>query len=268
MKKIYFLLLVLLIPIHINADSINIDCPDKIEKNSEFTCKLTGESKSLISGVSAQVNISSDLELLAVVIDKRWLGDGKDGNIKVFTDDYATGNFDIGTLKLKSNGTNNNILINSIAFYDDNVDSIRVDNMSIPIVVSNQKIAKEQNKNVESNKLVDLKVDKYNIDFSKNIEEYNIKIDDEKQLDITPILEDNTSKYEIIGNKNLKNGSKIRINITTSLGDKKTYILNIEKNQKMGFAEIIFITILVVLILINLFRIIKNRKNRGTKNEK
>lgn len=269
MKKFFFLLVFLILPIHIYADTIKVDCPETINKNSEFICKLTGESTKLISGVSAQVNISNDLTILAVVIDKKWLGDGKDGNIKIFTDEFATGTFEIGSIKLKSTGTNNSILINGITFYDDKVNSTNIDNVTKTIKLADSVISSSTKDNaVASSNLVDLIIDKYNIDFAKEVKEYHLRIENEDKLDITPILEDDTAKYKIIGNEKLKDGSKIKINITTSLGDKKTYILRIHKGNQKELAEIIFIIILIVLIGINLYRIIRNKKLEVNKNEK
>ncbi len=69
--------------------------------------------------------------------------------------------------------------------------------------------------------------------FNKNKYLYNIEIEsniDELDLDIT--LEDPTSIYEIVGNKNLKVGlNRIFINVTSKDGIKKTYQLDVTKKD-------------------------------------
>ena len=59
--------------------------------------------------------------------------------------------------------------------------------------------------------LIDIKINNYDISFDKDIYEYELTIKDEDKLDIEPMLMDNSSKYSIIGNNKLKNGSVIEI---------------------------------------------------------
>lgn len=114
--------------------------------------------------------------------------------------------------------------------------------------------------------MVDLEVENYNIPFDGNSEEYVLKIGDEKELNINPVLEDDTATYEIEGNKNLKNGSKVKIKIRTGNSEENIYILNIVKDKKSKNIVMIFIIVIMSLLLINMYRII-SKKNRGKKNE-
>lgn len=135
--------------------------------------------------------------------------------------------------------------------------------------IRNNNTGSEQNNDeivTTSPYLVDLVISNYNINFSKNIFEYNLTINDEDSLIITPTLEDNSSTLEIVGNKNLVDGSVISINITTTDNVTKTYALRISKeqtNDKKNYS-IVFIVIIALLVIINIIRLILSR---GKKNE-
>lgn len=82
--------------------------------------------------------------------------------------------------------------------------------------------------------LNDLKIDELpDFEFDKETFKYDIELGkDIKYLTITPTLSGSKSSYEITGNKNLKNGSKIRILVTAEDGTKKEYTLTISKNDE------------------------------------
>jgi len=114
--------------------------------------------------------------------------------------------------------------------------------------------------------LIDLKIDGYKLDFIREQTEYTLKINNESTLSITPVLEDNSSSYEILGNDNLKDGSIVRIQVTTKDGNKETYRITIKKDniEKKNYTHI-FIIVIGLLVLVNIIRIIisKRKKNGG-----
>ncbi len=119
---------------------------------------------------------------------------------------------------------------------------------------------------ITSTYLVDIMIDGYNIDFDKNTFSYDLNIGDEKELIIEPMLEDNSSSYTIVGNRNLQDGSVISIVIVDQNGsNKKQYNINIHKEQKKSYLKYIFIGLIGVLLIINIFRILKgsNKKVDG-----
>lgn len=105
-KILYAVLLVyLLLPTIIYVDRIKLVCPDSVAPQAEFTCKIIGETETMVSGISAHVSISDALKLNAVLIADKWQGAGEKGDISIFIDPEVKGSFDIGTLKLKNIST-------------------------------------------------------------------------------------------------------------------------------------------------------------------
>lgn len=115
------------------------------------------------------------------------------------------------------------------------------------------------------NYLTSINIDGYSINFSRNVFSYNLKINNEKSLKITPIVEKSDSTYTITGNSNLVNNSIIKINVSDKEGSTRVYVLNISKDEvKLSidyrlvivFSEFIIIFILVIVI------ISRNNRNR------
>lgn len=121
-------------------------------------------------------------------------------------------------------------------------------------------IRKEENQKLSSNsKLSSLKIDNYDIRFSSNVYEYNLKIKKEYSLDISYTTEDSNSKVYIVGNKELEDGSVINVLVTAEDGSESLYIINIEKGNNIGI--VVVIIIVIILIGIVLFILFKKKKN-------
>ena len=89
----------------------------------------------------------------------------------------------------------------------------------------------------------------YKLDFSKRVKNYTLYIkDDVSSLEITPILESDTSRYTISGNKDLKEGSVIRIEVTAENEEKVVYKLNI-KIKHESYRNYIFIILGGLLVM-------------------
>ena len=77
-------------------------------------------------------------------------------------------------------------------------------------------------------------IDNYNINFSKDVFEYNLQINNESSLNIVVQMENGNASYEILNNENLKDGSQIIINTTSSDGENKLeYKINISNKQSV-----------------------------------
>ena len=267
-NKIIFAVMLLLFPLTTYANKIELECPKEIAPQSEFVCQIRGSTDMKITGISAKVRVSKSLEIISVITDAKWQGDGKDGDIKIFIDPEITGDFNIGSIKLKTSGENNNIYIGSIILYDENVKGHNLESISKSIKI-NSKIKENENPidDANSNYLVDIEIEDYNLDFYKQNNDYELKIGNETELDIKPTLEDDSATYEIVGNKNLKNGSKIKINVTSKDGSKSTYTIKIVKEGIGKKMTLVFAIIIFILALINLVRILLKRR-RGKENEK
>lgn len=79
----------------------------------------------------------------------------------------------------------------------------------------------------------DIQIEGYNLQFDANKNTYKLKIKNEKELKIGVSFDLDVGVYEIIGNKDLKNGSVISVYILNSRGDRLlTYTIEIEKEDE------------------------------------
>lgn len=85
-------------------------------------------------------------------------------------------------------------------------------------------------KNASSNNYIsDLKIDGYNLEFSKRVKNYTLEIKKSvNKLDISPTLEDSSASYIIKGNDNLTEGSVIKVIVTAENGARATYQITIK----------------------------------------
>lgn len=84
----------------------------------------------------------------------------------------------------------------------------------------------------KNNNVISIDINGYGIEFSPDINEYDVNIGDEDSLDIDVMLEDKNANYTIEGNKDLKDGSVIKIIATSESGSVKEYILNVNKEEE------------------------------------
>lgn len=108
------------------------------------------------------------------------------------------------------------------------------------------------------NYLKSLTIKGYSINFNRNIFNYNLTIKGENKLLITPVTEKSDATFEIVGNNDLKNDSKIVIKVSDKEGSTREYTINISK--QFSFLENIqikwvilaleFITIIALLLFI------------------
>ena len=275
-KRIMFSVILLLMPLFVNAQAVNISCPKEISLNETFVCTITGTSDKLITSISADLQYGDKLIFQSFTSD--WNGACIDNKIGLYTALDKIGTFNIGVVKFKNNGIgNNSVTLNNIKFYDEEDKGISLEPVTKIINIkslpassssgsskpsSSSNIPKEEDITGSSN-LLDIEITNYNIDFDKSIYEYDLKIQDEDSLEVLPLLEDNTSEYTITGNSGLKDGSVIKINVISV--DKKTsvYKINIHKDNKQDHTiKMIFIAIIGELLLINVLRIILKKRKK------
>ena len=120
--------------------------------------------------------------------------------------------------------------------------------------------------NKERLSLKNITIKNYILNYYKNNYNYELKINNEKKLDIVIDKGNENIKYEIIGNEKLKNGSKIEIKITDGT-DTESYFINIIKSKTPNIwltclLNVIIIA-LVVAVAVVLIRM-KNNKNNNT----
>ena len=117
-------------------------------------------------------------------------------------------------------------------------------------------------------KLEVLNADSFN--FSSDNQNYIIKVPkkvDKLKLNIE--LTSSKATYDVTGNENLKNNSKVIIKVTADDGSTTTYSLLIEKNKTDNLMTILIILIAVLIaIIVGIVVIITNKKNKDKDNNK
>ena len=154
----------------------------------------------------------------------------------------------------------------------ENVDSLEVGENEIGIYVTaangdavrynlyvTRKPLLSNNTNLKS-----ISIHNYKFDFQKDKFYYDLKIKDEEALDIEVITEDEKTQVTIEGNKNLINGSVIKITAKAENGDNAHYFINIEKKKAFNLLWIILILMLLIIfgtIIIIILMKDKDRRN-------
>lgn len=107
----------------------------------------------------------------------------------------------------------------------------------------------------------DLSIKGYSLLFDPNIYQYELKIDSEDQLDILVELNDEGASYQIIGNKNLKNNSIIKIEVKAEDGTLLVYQIKIIKESDGNSSSIVsnikIIPLILFILLISSILVIK-----------
>lgn len=112
--------------------------------------------------------------------------------------------------------------------------------------------------------LKELTIKNYKISFNPNTHKYNLTIKREQSLNIKAIPNDDNSTITIIGNKNLKDNSIIKIYVTSEDTSQSTYTIKITKDKTYLYIILItsIIAILIVFITAIILRKKKNQKDK------
>lgn len=95
-------------------------------------------------------------------------------------------------------------------------------------------VFKNYKNNTDISEILNIDIKGYNLNFNKDVHEYNLNILDEEILDINYELSNDSSKINITGNGNF-NKTKNVIKIT--LDEKEEYIINVFKSQNVSKVE-------------------------------
>lgn len=114
-------------------------------------------------------------------------------------------------------------------------------------------------------KLSKLEVVGYKINFSEDITYYDLKIKDEDSLDLIYETADDNATVTVEGNKNLVNGSIIKINVKAEDNSIVRYFINIEKGSKQS--NLIWIILIPLIIILMIMLIVLMSKNKKKKNK-
>lgn len=120
----------------------------------------------------------------------------------------------------------------------------------------------------KNNNIKKLTINNYDINFNKNKKEYDLIINNEDNLTINVELEDKFAKYDILGNKRLKNKSVIKIKVTAEDNSVKEYKINIikEVNKTKELKIALLVSIVLNTIIMGLLLFVVLRLNKYNKN--
>lgn len=299
MKKILLIILLLVVPISVNAKNsfkYDIDTTNKtimIDEDIEITFDITlDEDKTgYISKTKIEIDYDENVVevkditsenyegIIDTIDDKKYLLlDIKTDKIEQLKKDNNKNIKGVITFKmLDTDNTNTEIKLNNIeATLTSEEDKVYKNDLSKKFIYIISKKEEEKESNSNSNKesdnnyLESLVIEGYNIKFSKTRNNYHIDVKSNiNKLDIKCILEDINATYEIIGNDNLDDNNHIYVNVISESGKKNTYVISINKEkeiikEKLDTKAIIVIGIIVVIIvlLLILFIIHKIKENR------
>ena len=241
------------------ASFVNNYGPRDIKINYGYNKELikviseSGDERIITLNINYLDNRNKDNTLLSLKIN---------GSIVNLSDEKLEIKLPYNTLKTPIEAIPNNE--KSIIKYED-IELNLGDNEVIVSVTSESGETKEYDINVirEEDKKVfeSITINEYDLGFTKNKNEYTLKVnDDTKKLSIS--INPSDIKYEILGNSNIENGSKIIIKITD---DEKSYeyTINIEKDSNLLSSIICYIIFgigVISLIGSMLYVLKKNKK--------
>lgn len=179
---------------------------------------------------------------------------------------------DLYTLKVKPKA----IVGGSIINLSDNLFNLRIgENITTLTIEDKQGNSTTYTINVtkieqasDNNLLADLKIENYKLNFDPKTREYELEIKNESELKIEVSPESILSKYEITGNSNLKNNSKIVIKVTAKNGDINEYTIKIKKpTTTADYIPMIIVIITSILGITGVIIFTKKKNKRKPKED-
>lgn len=212
----------------INPNTITLDCDkDNINSGDEFSCKIVGHFSNVVSGFSASVSVSDDIEIVNIVSE--WdatIKSIESDNTIVLADDEntITGDVNIANINLKNKGNSKDdstikLQKVSVAYEEGGISK----DMDISDVVKNIHI-KSSNSYLSS-----LSISGASIDFKSNITEYSIDSLDQSVITISATSSDASSTITgDLGEQKLEYGKNtFKVTVTSEDGNNTTYTINI-----------------------------------------
>lgn len=224
MRKKLLLFAILLMPFMVKANSISIECPEKVNAGKNANCVVTGNATIEIQGIDAKIKLSDNLSFVSFTFDEFWQGvDVDDGRITPYTlsGDTITGNFNIGILTVKAKDNvydkNESVRLINASFGTDNGDPSVEDCSDTIRIPSND------------NTLRELSIDGITINpkFDPSTTKYTASTKN-SSINVVAIPNDKNAKVSETGKVDLKNGkNEIDIKVTAEDGSTKTYTITI-----------------------------------------
>ncbi len=137
--------------------SISIKCDSNLLVAGDSTnCIISGSSDEEVTAISASLN-ASNITFVSFTPSSKWVGDDiSNGKIDIYTADDISGNFEIGTLKIKVNGgvynIDDSVELKDVLYYNSSYSSYNVDLASFNIkIVNNDSNNNNDNSNSNNN---------------------------------------------------------------------------------------------------------------------
>ena len=161
-----------LIPFKVKALSgkINMECNSyKAVANDEITCNITAYADDEITGISANIVLSDNLEMISFVTDSAWQGDASGNKIGLYTDINKKDTFNVGVLKVRVKSSANKgteaIILNNVIYADSEFKKVGISSVSKDIKISSL-----------NNYLKSLSINPGSINFNKNTLTYDVTL--------------------------------------------------------------------------------------------
>ena len=227
--KILVALLIILIPYHARAltGNLAISCsPTSAKAGDVVKCTVSGNTDEIITAISADISLTSNLTLESFSLSGNWQGDDVSNNkLDVYTSDDVKSNFTIGTIsvKIKNDVVNINELISlkSIVFYDVDGNENSITDVNASIRVPNN-----------DNTLSSLKIEGLDIspNFSSDISDYSATTTS-SSINIIATATDSNASVIGTGVILLSTGkNNFKIAVTAEDGSVRTYNLDVIAN--------------------------------------
>lgn len=250
MRKI-LLFILLIVPVYVYADSVNISCPNEVGKNTEFSCDITGTTNTEVTDIDMKLKLTN-LSFVTFVKASNWNGEGDEESIGLYGSGTFKGTFKIGTLKVKSGTSTGTISLSNIMFYSDNGNnsvntvsksvSIKSVPSNTPSTNSSKSSSSNSNagsSNKPSSKGSSSSNNSRDDDIAKEKEKYNFEDEtgNSNKAFLSNIKIDNYSIdfRKDIFNYNLEIGNETKLNIIPVVDDNNiTYEIHGNENLKNG----------------------------------
>lgn len=122
--------------------SISVKCDSNLLVAGDSTnCVISGSSDEVVTAISASLN-ASNITFVSFTPSSKWIGDDiSNGKIDIYTADDISGNFEIGTLKIKVNdgvyNIDDSVELKDVLYYNSSYSSYNVDLSSFNIKIVN-----------------------------------------------------------------------------------------------------------------------------------
>lgn len=240
------------------AQGISVNCPDSAKPGTSFSCTIKSDYSKDYGAVAATPVFSSGLTLGNFSVGSSFENGGfTNSKLSVYSDNDIIGSANVGTFKVNmASGVTESqtITFTDVKITDSNFSNISCSDVVVTIKIdtsSDNEANSNSNNNTSANnykpsnndsgnnsldkevstKISDIKISDVNIEFNKDINEYEIEVDNsvtEISLDVS--LEDDRASYVVEGNTNLEVGDNVvTITVNGTNGSSNIYTIIVRR---------------------------------------